>query len=176
MAARRRYSDDERHLVVRLEAELAPTAVVLHDRSAPATRGSIDHIVIAPSGIWLVDANDNAGRVRRRNVGGWVSSGERLFIGNHNRTKLVESMAWQVVAVQAQLDHVGLGEVPVRPVLCLTTALWGRFARPFQVDGVLVTWPAALIPAISTDDGVRMLDEATVELLTHHLGTTLPVV
>ena len=132
--------------------------------------------MIAPSGIWLVDASDFSGRVRRRNVGGWISSGERLFIGNHNRTKSVEAMAWQVVAVQAQLDHVGLGDVSVHPVLCLTSAQWGRFTRPFHLDGVLVTWPAALISAISHDDSTRLLDDSTVQLLAQHLGSSLPVV
>ena len=166
----------ERRLARRLDMEVDEDAAVLHNRKVPGTRGKAHHIVIAPTGIWLIDAKHFTGRVRRRNVGGWISSGERLFIGNHNRTKLVEAMAWQVVAVRAQLDPVGLGEVPVRPALCLTASQWGRFARPFHVDGVLVTWPAALVSAISHDDGVRMLDEATVELLAHHLGSSLPVV
>ena len=166
----------ERRLARRLDMEVDDDSAVLHNRQVPGTRGKAHHVVIAPTGIWLIDAKPFTGRVRRRNVGGWISSGERLFIGNHNRTKLVETMAWQVVAVRAQLDHVGLGEVPVRPVLCLTTAQWGRFARPFHLGGVLVTWPAALIPAISHDDGVHLLDESTVELLAQHLGSSLPVV
>jgi len=166
----------ERRLARRLDMEVPEDAAVLHNRQVPGARGKAHHVIIAPTGIWLIDAKHFTGRVRRRNVGGWISSGERLFIGNHNRTRLIEAMAWQVVAVRAQLDRVGHGGVPVRPALCLTAAQWGRFARPFDIDGVLVAWPGALVRAISTDDGVRMLDAATVETLTHHLGSSLPVV
>ncbi len=166
----------ERRLARRLDMEVPEDAAVLHDRQVPGARGKAHHIVIAPTGIWLIDAKHFTGRVRRRNVGGWISSGERLFVGNHNRTKLIDAMSWQVVAVRAQLDPVGHGEVAVRPVMCLTNAQWGRFARPFHVDGVLVAWPGALVTAIATDDRVRMLDAATVEVLAHHLGSSLPVV
>jgi hypothetical protein len=34
--------------------------------------------------------------------------------------------------------------VTVRAVLCFAGAEWGLLARPFQLRGVLVTWPAAL--------------------------------
>ncbi len=174
MAARRRYSHDERRLVSRLDAELAPPTEVLHDRSAPGARGSIGHVVIAPTGIWLVDAMDDTGRVRRRDVGGWRSSGERLFVGDHNRTKLVDAMGWQVAAVRAQLDDVGLGELPVHPVLCLTVATWGWFPKPFRIGGVLVTWPAALVTSVLRDRADRLLDDSTIDLLARHLGSALP--
>ena len=165
----------ERRLGRRLDMEVTEGAAILHNRKVPGTRGRADHVVIAPTGIWLIDAKHFTGRVRRRNVGGWISSGERLFIGNHNRTRLVEAMAWQVVAMRAQLDQIGLGEVPVHPVLCLTATEWGRFARPFGVDGVLITWPAALVMAISHDDVASSIDDATVELLNRHLSSNLPV-
>lgn len=174
MAARRRYSDDERRFVARLDAELAPSAAVLHDRKVPGTRGDVDHVVIAPTGIWLVDAMDDTGRVRRRDVGGWRSSGQRLFVGDHNRTKLVDAMGWHVAAVRAQLDHVGLGEVPVHPVVCLTTSTWGWCAKPFRIGGVLVTWPAALITAIVHHRADRLLDDSTIDLLARHLGSNMP--
>jgi hypothetical protein len=37
--------------------------IVLHDRRVPATRGNIDHIVVCPSGIYVIDAKRYAGRV-----------------------------------------------------------------------------------------------------------------
>jgi hypothetical protein len=57
----------------RLGAELAHVAGirVLHDRRVPRTRGNIDHIVIAPAGVFVIDAKDWEGTVRTRDVGGW---------------------------------------------------------------------------------------------------------
>ncbi|HSK77149.1 MAG TPA: nuclease-related domain-containing protein, partial [Thermoanaerobaculia bacterium] len=42
---------------------------VLHDRRAPRTRGNIDHIVIAPAGVFVVDAKKYEGRIEIRNHG-----------------------------------------------------------------------------------------------------------
>src|SRR4051812_39479759 len=33
----------------------APSVAVLHDRRMPRSRANIDHLVVAPSGIWVVD-------------------------------------------------------------------------------------------------------------------------
>ena len=48
----------ERRLARRLNDELADIAVVLHDREVPNTRGNIDHLVVAPSGIWIIHAKN----------------------------------------------------------------------------------------------------------------------
>jgi hypothetical protein len=47
--------------------------IFLHDRAVPHTRGNIDHIVVAPSGIYVVDAKRYRGRVDVRNVSGLFS-------------------------------------------------------------------------------------------------------
>src|SRR5262249_46069604 len=43
---------------------------VLHDRRVPGTRGNIDHIVIAPSGVFVIDAKLYTGLIQVRNRGG----------------------------------------------------------------------------------------------------------
>ncbi|HEX3426264.1 MAG TPA: nuclease-related domain-containing protein [Acidimicrobiales bacterium] len=44
--------------------------VVLHDRRQPGSRGNIDHLVVGPSGVWVVDSKARRARlrVRRRQV------------------------------------------------------------------------------------------------------------
>jgi hypothetical protein len=42
-------------------------------------------------------------------------------------------------------------EVPIRGVLCFVAAEWKLFARPFEIDGVLVTWLKALLERIQAD-------------------------
>lgn len=167
-------SEGERRLGRRLDRELAAPIVVLHDRKVPGTRGNIDHIVVAPTGIWLIDAKNYTGRVRRRDVGGWRSSDERLYVGNRDRTKLIESMGWQVAAVRAQLDRLGHGDSPVCPVVCFTTSDWGWFAKPFCIGGVLVIWPAALVTMIKRVREDRALDGTPIDILAGHLSSSLP--
>jgi hypothetical protein len=40
--------------------------VVLHDRRIPGRRSNIDHLVIARSGVWVVDTKRYRGKVERR--------------------------------------------------------------------------------------------------------------
>src|SRR5580658_2118946 len=46
--------------------------VVLHDRHAPGSRGNLDHIVIGPSGVWVVDSKVRHARLRIRRGQVWA--------------------------------------------------------------------------------------------------------
>jgi Nuclease-related domain len=48
----------------RLLSRLPRRFVVLHDRHAPGSRGNLDHIVIGPSGVWVVDSKVRQARLR----------------------------------------------------------------------------------------------------------------
>jgi len=57
--------------VARLLNTLVPEGIaVLHDRRIPRTKANIDHIAIAPSGIYIVDSKRYTGRVEPRSTGG----------------------------------------------------------------------------------------------------------
>lgn len=90
----------------------------------------------------MIDAKRYAGQVTKRDVGGWFSTDLRLFVGRRDCTNLVAGMAHQVTAVRTALGGDWV-DVPVRPVLCFVDAEWGWFARPFELNGVLVAWPKA---------------------------------
>lgn len=65
-----------------LQERLGDSAVLLHDRKVPGTRGNIDHIAIAAcSGVWIIDAKRYKGKVEKRDKGGWFSSDLRLYVG-----------------------------------------------------------------------------------------------
>ncbi|MEO8264455.1 MAG: nuclease-related domain-containing protein, partial [Ilumatobacteraceae bacterium] len=100
-------------LSVHLHTQLGHRAVVLDDRKVPGSRAHIDHIVVAPSGVWVVDANEYDGRVERRDVGGWFKMDERLYVAGKDRTNLVDSIDRQVAAVENVLAKEGLDLVPV---------------------------------------------------------------
>lgn len=72
----------EEHVGAFLEKHLDPGTVLLNDRSIPRSRANIDHIAIAPAGVWVVDSKRYKGKVAVSNpllVGGWdVPQRERL--------------------------------------------------------------------------------------------------
>jgi hypothetical protein len=74
---------------------------------------------VAASGVWVVDAKTHKGALEVRRSGGWLSPRtEKLYIRGRDQTKLVEGLARQVAAVQAQLAAVGAIDVVVRGALC----------------------------------------------------------
>lgn len=139
--------------------------IVLHDRRIPGTRANIDHIAVAPSGIYVIDAKNYTGEVRREDRGGLLRVDHHLIVGRRDCTKLVEAMARQVAVVDRHA-----GQVPVMPVLCFTGAEWKLFARPFDIRGVVVTWPKALTKRL-TADGPH---GPNIEAIAQRLASALP--
>jgi hypothetical protein len=127
-----------------LQTRLQSRAIVLDDRRVPGVHRPIDHIVVAPSGVWVVDANDNDGRVERRDVGGWFKVDERLYVGGKDHSHLVDDVDRSVIAVEEMLASAGLGSVPVHAALCFINTTWGWFPKPFALAGVWVAWPDKL--------------------------------
>ncbi len=138
-------------------------AVPLHDRRIPGSQANIDHVVVAPSGIWIVDSKNYRGRIERRGR----RSDPRLFVRGRDRTNLVEGMAKQYDAVRCAMTNA---DVPIHRVLCFTGAEWPFFAKPFALDGIWITWPKALVESIrrASAHGLQVSDIST------ELATRLP--
>lgn len=88
---------------------------VLHDRRIPRSRANIDHIVVAPYGVVVIDAKNYKGRVERRDRGGLFSTDYRLYVGGRDKTQLVAGMQKQAEAVRVALG-VPPEEIPIRLV------------------------------------------------------------
>ena len=60
----------ERTTAVLLDRLPARTWAVLHDRRVPGSRANLDHLVIGPSGVWVLDTKTTRARVHatRRSV------------------------------------------------------------------------------------------------------------
>lgn len=151
-----------------LATRLGDRAVVLHDRRVPGTRGNIDHIAVASSGVWVIDAKRYRGKVECREVGGWFRTDLRLYVKGRDRTKLVDGMQWQRDAVVRAL---GGADVPVRCVLAVVGADWDLLQRPFTIDDVLVAWPKKLPKLIAA---LGRLDAAEVDRVAGLLAAALP--
>jgi hypothetical protein len=138
-----------------LEAAADRGIDVLHDRRIPGSRANIDHLVVAPSGVWAIDAKRYSGRLECRDVGGWFRTDLRLFVGGRDKTTLVAGVRRQVDHVRAALAEAQKADVPVRGALCFVDTEVGLFAKPFRLDDVVVSWPRRLIPTLAEGDAVE---------------------
>jgi hypothetical protein len=111
--------------------------LTLHDRRLPGSSANIDHLVVAPSGVWVIDAKRYKGKRVERAWG-------VLKVGGRDGTKLVQGVHKQIEHVRLALTKASLTDVPLNGALCFIEADIGLLQRPFTVDGVTVTWRRAL--------------------------------
>jgi hypothetical protein len=145
----------------------------LHDRRVPGTRANIDHIVIAPAGVFVVDAKRYHGLIHIRDRGGLFRRDERLFVGKRDCSHLAEKMGWQIEAVQRVLRSAGseFADVPVEPVLCFIDGEWPLLFPPKSYAGVHLEGKRS-IKTLATRTAV--LDPAGIERLARLLAAHLP--
>ena len=123
----------------KLAAELDKVAGLrmLHDRRVPGTRGNIDHIVIAPAGVFVVDAKNNQGRIEIRDRGSFFRTDYRLTVAGRDCSAMADKMGWQVDAVRSALEAHGIDPMPpITPVLCFLNVEWPLFGAPESFRGV----------------------------------------
>jgi hypothetical protein len=96
-------SQGESRLAAWVEQEVGDAVIPLNDRLIPGTRGNIDHIWVAPTGVWVVDAKAYRGKVERRELGPIWRRENQVWVGGKNRTGLAKGLEKQVAAVIAAL-------------------------------------------------------------------------
>jgi hypothetical protein len=158
----------EMRIAKELADRLGTSAVLLSDRMVPRTKGNIDHIAVAASGVWVIDAKHYTGKVEHRDRGGWLRTDWRLYVDGRDKTKLVDALDWQIAALEKVLSGE---EVPIHAALCFVGAGWGLFSKPFQQAGVWVTWVAKLADMILAPGP---LDEDAVQAIATKLARVLP--
>jgi hypothetical protein len=70
-------AEGERRVGAWLDTLTSAGALVLHDRRVLRSKAKIDHLVVAPSGVWVIDSKHYDGRIECRDVGGWFRRDER---------------------------------------------------------------------------------------------------
>ena len=141
---RGRGSDAEERVGAFLERELDDVAIVLHDLQVPGSPARVDHVVVAPTGIWVVDST--------------VRGELELEVDASGASASVDAIE-RHVDVMASAVNGRAKDVPIRAALCFPEAYWGGDPRPFWIDGVLVTHPAELVERVRA---AGPLDEDTV--------------
>jgi hypothetical protein len=110
--------------------------VLLRDRELPGFSAPIDYIAIGRGGVTIVDGQPHGGKVRIR--------GDRLLVGDDDRTDLVEEVLRQVVPIRDALVEQRLGWVPIEPALCLLDGRGWPFRRELRMGHVVIESPAGL--------------------------------
>ena len=91
---------------------------MLHDRRMPGGAGNIDHLAVASTGVFVIDAKQWSGKVR---VSAPLLGQPRLVIAGRDRTHLLDGFQRQVAAVVATLGP-DANQLAVHGVLCFTKA------------------------------------------------------
>jgi hypothetical protein len=111
---------------------------VFHDLAAPDSAANIDHLVLGPTGIWVVGSKRYSGALRLDGDG-------RLWHGDHSLDRVLSTLWWEVKQVTTTL---GTGDdVLVRPALCIHGARLPWLGE-LAVDGVPVVSGALLAPSL----------------------------
>jgi hypothetical protein len=113
----------ERAVAAKLDELSSDHAIALHDRrmlrpDGRASKANIDHLVVTPAGVWVVDAKTHQGTLEVRRTGGLFSPRvEKLFINGRDKSGLLDGLRKQVDAVRETLTSADAA-IPVRGALC----------------------------------------------------------
>jgi hypothetical protein len=130
------------------------------------SKANIDHLAVAASGVWVVDAKTHRGTLEVRRSGGWLSDRvERLYIGGRDRTCLVHGVQRQVEAIRRELDRVD-ADVPVRGALCFVGTELPWFDQ--QIADVPLVGRRGLAKLIKQPGHLQPPDRATVAAFLAH--------
>jgi Nuclease-related domain len=133
--------------------------VAIHNRPVPGTRARIDHIVIGPSGVYVVDTNTHDGHVVRRD--------SRLFVDTQDRSDLIAAMKAPVEAVASALDDL---HFPISRALCFVGGAWPATTPAFMLKGVWVGWSNPLYGLVSQPGRLQRREiHAALEMLSARL-------
>lgn len=142
-------------------------AILLHDRRMPRGHGNIDHLAVAPAGVFVIDAKHYSGEVRVVDQG---FRGVKLLVDGRDRTNVIDGLERQMTAMRAALTATGRADVPLQGVLCFTIADLPVLGTQ-TLRGHLLLRPRALAKRLKADGP---LERSTIEAVAHALAESLP--
>lgn len=136
-----------------LHERLPPDRIILDDRTVPHSHANIDHVVISPTGVWIIDSKHWKGLIQVKTTGGFLSATQKLFVDGRDESALTEKIYSQVIPIA---NVLGDRSIPIHPALIFIDGDWGAGItlrvlqhRPYEMLGVMVGWPKAVIAKIS---------------------------
>ena len=160
-------AEGERRVAEEL-SNLREAWTVLHDRllRPGQSEANLDHVVIGPGGMFLIDAKNRAGRVTAWEGGLFqhtMNAGDPVSLNLAGELKKVRGMA-SYMAVESGRS--------VTPVLCLAGAHEAKFGEPQLTQGVWVVPVSRLVQWLNARPYV--LERATAERVVTRAMTDFP--
>jgi hypothetical protein len=110
---------------------------VFHDLAVPGSLANVDHLVVGPTGVYVIDSKRYRGQLR-------YSAGH-LWHGGRTLDRTLETLWWEATQVA---ETLGFGpDLHVYPVLCVHLARL-PWLRELLIDGIPVLDTAALRSAL----------------------------
>lgn len=111
---------------------------VLHSLMLPGESGDIDHVVVGPAGVTVIDSKTWTGSVS--------ATRGKLRVAGRNKQPCIDGMRRQVERVRGVLAEAGHHGVPVSGVLCMVNGNHGVSRAGLEwVQGVGVATPKPVI-------------------------------
>jgi hypothetical protein len=109
--------------------------VVLHDLAGPGSRANLDHLVIGPGGVFVIDSKQYRGRLQ-------LDASGRLWHGRYPLAPALRAVSWEADQAAQVLPDPGVAVVPIVAVHGAHVP-WGKVVT----DGVPVV-PARHLPSM----------------------------
>jgi hypothetical protein len=158
---------------VSLHQRLNGAAIILTDRQVPGARSNFDHIVVAPSGVWIIDSKKWSGRIQYKSAS-FTDVNMHLYVGGKDRTSEIESIYALVIPLAQVVDDPS---IPIHPALVFIEGDWSgavlpRFimGKPYKHEGVYISGPKVLIKKINEPGP---LDAESINRLASKLDSAL---
>lgn len=149
---------------------------MLHDRRRSGSKGKIDHIVVGPNGVYVIDAQSASGSLEIRSTRSFVRPTQRqVLVQGRAQDKRIDAMAWQVGWVQEVAGElVETFGGTLQAVLCFVGVDLNVAQKPALVgDGhVAVTWPSRFVQDVSRHGP---LTPAMVDTVGQRIASALPI-
>ncbi len=164
-------SPGQQRLAMELTDALDGSGVVLHSRTFAGTRLGIDHLVVAPTGIWVIDARADEGRIEWRDHGDAHRPDRRLYVGGADETHSIGPLAHKVASLRRALEPCGFAGAPVTTAVCFADADFALRAEPFRIIGTWVSWSRRLTELVLEQE---LFSVEAIQIVAEQLASTLP--
>jgi hypothetical protein len=135
----------ERHVARLLEPLVQQGWGVNHDLRVPGSRANIDHVVVGPPGVFVIDAKHYRGRLR-------LSRDGMLWHGRYLLAPTLSTTRWEADKLQARIGAADIAVVPIVAVVGAAVSYGQVTAHDVTVvparrlPGLLRSLPPTLTP------------------------------
>jgi hypothetical protein len=134
-----------------LHRTLSDGEVILTDRRLPGTDANIDNVVVASSGVWIIDSKKWSGKIEYK-ASTLTGIDMHLFVGGEDRTTEIEKIYRLVIPIAQLVDD---RSVPICPALVFVEGDWKLsitarhiLKKPYKHVGVWISPPRLLAKLI----------------------------